>query len=168
MVPRFGFIVGSVALIASMFTREVQAGGGQIIQLVDSTNFCTFLPPAGSTDRIISNTEWNAQAYCMGNTPEATNANKLPDGFILSAHYVATDDYVQITGQIDPSKAQLDPSDDGGQYDIKAPNGASCVGYDFFVNLIEPTGDTYCIRCCVSDFILRNFYQIIVAPLAHT
>lgn len=107
---RLGYLFGSLALLAA----KVSAGGGQIAQVVDATNFCTFLPPTDSTDRLISDTEWNAQAFCMGNTPQAVNANPMPAGFIQSAHFVATDDYVQVTGQIDPSKANLDPNDQGG------------------------------------------------------
>ncbi|CAO3694443.1 unnamed protein product [Rhizopus stolonifer] len=143
MLIRFGVIFSAVSLLTSVVNAS-----GQIIQIVDSTNFCTFLPPTSETDRLISDTEWNANAFCMGNTPKATGAEKIPSGFIQSAHYVKTDNYVQITGQIDPSKANLDSSDDGGQYDIKAPNGASCAGWDYFVNLIEPSGNDYCIRCC--------------------
>lgn len=114
MVARLGYIAGSLSLWAMLLVQQVNAGGGQIIEIVDATDFCTFLPPPDSTDRLISDTEWNGQAFCMGSTSKATNANSMPDGFIQSAHYVATDNYVQVTGQIDPTKANLDPTDDGG------------------------------------------------------
>lgn len=94
-------------------SQQAQAAK-QVAQVVDATNFCTFLPPVDETDRMISDTEWNAQAFCMGNTPEADSGGSIPDGFIQSAHFVATDDYVQITGQIDPTKANLDIKDWGG------------------------------------------------------
>lgn len=87
-------------------------------QVVDSQNFCVFLPPKGEMDKPLSDNEWDSEAYCMGNTPGAKNANKLPDGFIQSAHYVATDAYVQVTGQFDPTKIGLNPLDDGGQCDV--------------------------------------------------
>jgi hypothetical protein len=143
---------------AALLTSYVNAYG-MVAQIVDANNFCVFLPPNDSTDRIISDTEWNAQAFCLGDAPDATNAGKLPSGFIQSAHYVATDAYVQVTGQIDPSKANLDSNDDGGQYDIKAPTGSTCAGWKYYVNLIEPSGSTYCIRCCVSPnlYILFKF-----------
>ncbi|KAI8097206.1 uncharacterized protein BX664DRAFT_383518 [Halteromyces radiatus] len=126
----------------------VSAGGGMIAQVVDSTNFCVFLPPPGQMSAPLSDNEWDSQAYCLGSTPQATNANTLPDGFIQSAHYVATDSYVQVTGQIDPSKVGLNPTDEGGQCDIMAPKGSSCAGWQYYVNLIEPAGNTYCMRCC--------------------
>lgn len=94
-------------------SQQAQAAN-QRAQVVDATNFCTFLPPVDEADREISDTEWNAQAFCMGDTPEAESAGAIPDGFIQSAHFVATDDYVQITGQIDPTKANLDIKDWGG------------------------------------------------------
>lgn len=134
-----------VTLIASYVSAY-----GQIAQVVDAKNFCVFLPPADSVDRGIADTEWNAQAFCIGKAPLATNAGKLNSGFIQSAHYLATDKYVQVTGKIDPSKARLNVTDEGGQYDIKAPKGSSCAGWKFYVNLVEPAGNTYCMRCCVS------------------
>jgi hypothetical protein len=135
----------SVALLASYVNAY-----GQIAQVVDAKNFCVFLPPNDSVDRNISDAEWEAQAFCIGNAPQATNAGTLASGFIQSAHYLSTDQYVQITGQINPSTAKLNVTDEGGQMDIKAPKGSSCVGWKYYVNLIEPAGNTYCIRCCVS------------------
>ncbi|KAG2174273.1 hypothetical protein INT43_004296 [Umbelopsis isabellina] len=126
------------------------ASAQQIVQIVDSTDFCLFMPTPGQEDMNISDSEQDATVYCLGNAPDATGAGKLPSGFILSAHYVSTSDYVQITGQINPAAAGLNVTDDGGQYDVAAPNGASCSGYQYFVQLIEPSGNDYCIRCCNS------------------
>jgi hypothetical protein len=140
----------SIALLSS----NVHAYG-QIAQVVDADNFCVFLPPDDSVDRGISDTEWNAQAFCVGSAPLAKNAGKLNSGFIQSAHYLATDQYVQVTGQIDPLKARLNATDEGGQMDIKAPKGSSCAGWKYYVNLIEPVGHTFCMRCCVSKIRLQ-------------
>ncbi|KAJ2960096.1 hypothetical protein NQZ79_g4488 [Umbelopsis isabellina] len=127
------------------------ASAQQIVSIVDSTDFCLFMPTPGQEDMNISDSEQDATVYCLGNAPQATGAGKLPSGFILSAHYVSTSDYVQITGQINPTAGGLNATDDGGQYDIAAPNGASCAGYQYFVQLIEPSGNDYCIRCCNSE-----------------
>ena len=142
-------LLTSVAVLASYVNAY-----GQIAQVVDANNFCLFLPPSDSANRNIADTEWNAQAFCMGSTPFAKNAGKLDSGFIQSAHYLATDKYVQVTGKINPSKARLDATDEGGQYDIKAPKGSSCYGWKYYVNLIEPAINTYCMRCCVSVLFL--------------
>ncbi|KAI8081437.1 uncharacterized protein BX664DRAFT_340392 [Halteromyces radiatus] len=136
-----------LATVPMVMTMALQVSA-QVSQVVDANNFCVYLPPPDSTNRNIADTEWNAQAYCLGSTPLAAKANKMPDGFIQSAHFVATNEYVQVTGQIDPAKANLNVTDDGGQMDIAAPKGSSCAGWKFYVNMIEPTGNTYCMRCC--------------------
>lgn len=145
MFARLTTVIATICLLSS----TVKASG-QIAQVVDATNFCVFLPPNSETNRNIADTEWDANAFCMGSTPGATGADKLPDGFITSAHYVATDAYVQVTGMMDYTKANLNGTDEGGQYDIKAPTGSSCAGWSYYVNLIEPVSNTYCIRCCVN------------------
>ncbi|KAI8086860.1 uncharacterized protein B0P05DRAFT_487170, partial [Gilbertella persicaria] len=136
-------LIVSMTLLASFVNAY-----GQIAQVVDANNFCVFLPPNDSADRNIADTEWNAQAFCLGNAPLAKNAGKLNSGFIQSAHFLQTDKYIQVTGQINPSKAKLNVTDEGGQMDIKAPKGSSCAGWKYYVNLIEPAGKTFCMRCC--------------------
>ena len=144
-------MVNNLALIASAsFLSSFVNAYGMIAQVVDANNFCVFLPPANSKNRNIADTEWEGQAFCLGNTPKATKAGKLNSDFIQSAHYLATDKYVQVTGQMDPSKQKLNATDDGGQFDVKAPKGSSCAGWKYYVNLIEPVTKTYCMRCCVS------------------
>jgi hypothetical protein len=143
MLLRFTSIIATIGLLSASVNAY-----GMIAQVVDATDFCVFLPPDDATDRIISDSEWDANAFCMGSTPQATGAGTLPSGFIRSAHFVKTDAYVQITGQIDYTKANLVGTDGGGQMDIKAPTGSSCAGWSYYVNLIEPSTNTYCIRCC--------------------
>ncbi|KAI8146660.1 hypothetical protein BJV82DRAFT_599366 [Fennellomyces sp. T-0311] len=139
-----------LALAATSYAQTVSDNPYITLEVKDATNFCTFLPPADSVDRNIASTEYIANVYCMGSTPQAKAVGKLADGFIQSAHFLATDSYVQVTGQIDPVKGNLNATDEGGQYDIVMPKGAVCVGWKHFVNLIEPAGNTYCIRCCHS------------------
>jgi hypothetical protein len=139
----------TTALIA--VAAATVASAQQITSVVDSTDFCLFMPQPGQEDMNISDSESSATVYCLGTAPKATGAGTLPSGFILSAHFVSTSDYVQVTGQINPAAAGLNVSDDGGQYDVAAPSGASCAGYQYFVQLIEPSGNDYCIRCCNSE-----------------
>lgn len=146
MLVRFTSIATTISLLVATVSAK-----GQIAQVIDANNFCVFLPPSDSTNRIISDTEWNANAFCLGNNPLATGAEKLASGFIKSAHYLKTDTYVQVTGQMDYTKENLVGTDGGGQMDVRAPMGSSCAGWKFYVNLIEPESNTYCMRCCNDD-----------------
>ncbi|EUC55074.1 cytochrome P450 family protein, partial [Rhizoctonia solani AG-3 Rhs1AP] len=63
---------------------------------------------------------------------------------------------VQLTGCIRPElSSQLNPGDGGGQYDSSGgegglgnPQGSVCLGYNHYVELVEPAGRRACIRCC--------------------
>ncbi|KAG9324584.1 hypothetical protein KVV02_005117 [Mortierella alpina] len=122
------------------------AAQGQIASLDAADNYCFFLPPMVGGD--IAQNEDSAIAFCNKANPKAPEAKIFPDGFVLSAHWASSDSWVQITGQIDPAKYNLNPCDAGGQYDIRAPVGASCAGFSHFVNVIEPTDGVYGMKCC--------------------
>ncbi|KAI7825293.1 hypothetical protein BC939DRAFT_386935, partial [Gamsiella multidivaricata] len=135
------FLAASAALMAIGTSAQ-----GQIASLDSDSNYCFFLPPMAGGD--IAANEDSAIAFCNQANPKAPGAKVFPDGFVLSAHWATGDGWVQITGQIDPTKYNLNPCDQGGQYDIRAPVGASCAGYSAFVNVIEPYDGVYGMRCC--------------------
>jgi hypothetical protein len=78
----------------------------------------------------------------------------------------------------------LNVTDEGGQMDVAArkfaylsrtwlvltpsfhikAKGSSCADWKLYVNMIEPTTKTYCMRCCVS----RKSYHIPVFVLTLT
>ncbi|KAG0043537.1 hypothetical protein BGZ83_011288 [Gryganskiella cystojenkinii] len=121
---------------------------GQIASLDSADNYCFFLPPMVGGD--IAANEDAAIAFCNKANSKAPGAKIFPEGFVLSAHWATSDSWVQITGQIEPSKYSLNPCDAGGQYDIQAPVGATCAGYNHFVNVIEPIDGVYGMRCCMN------------------
>ncbi|KAF9949932.1 hypothetical protein BGZ72_008318 [Mortierella alpina] len=94
--------------------------------------------------------EDDAVAFCNTAIDSAPGARTLPKGLITKVNFVHnTDkDYVQITGTMAPAAYQLSTSDEGGQYDNKAPVGAVCAGYSSFVQITEPQNGRYCLRCC--------------------
>ncbi|KAG0334146.1 hypothetical protein BG000_008599 [Podila horticola] len=96
----------------------------------------------------IAANEDQAIAFCNKPNAKAPGAKIFPDGFVQSAHFASGDGWVQITGQINPAGYSLNPCDAGGQYDIKAPVGATCAGYGYFVNVIEPEVGEYGMKCC--------------------
>ncbi|KAK3832409.1 MAG: hypothetical protein J3R72DRAFT_404594 [Linnemannia gamsii] len=130
---------------ATTFLASTSAQG-QIASLDSADSYCFFLPPMVGGD--IAANEDSAIAFCNKPNAKAPGAKVFPDGFVVSTHWATGDGWVQITGQIEPSKYSLNPCDAGGQYDIRAPVGASCAGYAHFVNVIEPTDGLYAMRCC--------------------
>ncbi|KAI9244098.1 hypothetical protein BY458DRAFT_447952, partial [Sporodiniella umbellata] len=75
----------------------------------------------------------------------------FPESYILSAHYVSTDSYSQVTGTMNPAAYNMSTTDFGGQYDNRDLPQHTCNGLKYFVNLVEPNGGTFCIRCCNSS-----------------
>ncbi|KAG0240575.1 hypothetical protein BGW41_006836 [Actinomortierella wolfii] len=134
----------SVAISAA--TASPIAKHGQIVAIENSNDWCMMMPPTKGGH--IAPSEVNAIAFCTKNMKDAPGAQVFPAGFIQSAHFKSGDHWVQVTGLIDRSKYDLDPQDEGGQYDIKSPVGSACAKYNYFVNLIEPSDNRYCIRCC--------------------
>ncbi|KAF8554129.1 hypothetical protein OG21DRAFT_1509272 [Imleria badia] len=60
---------------------------------------------------------------------------------------------LQITGCMDASKFPFADNDDGGQFDVRYPNGAQCTfgGYGAsFIEQVEPSANRFCLRCCQS------------------
>ena len=116
------------------------------VYVLSETDFCSFLPREPGEN--IGESEDDAIPFCTKSNPDTPGVNIFPSGFIKSANFAKGDGFVQITGTIHREKYDLKKSDGGGQYDTKAPNGASCVGFKKFVNLIEPDDEIFCIRCC--------------------
>ncbi|KAG0761739.1 hypothetical protein G6F62_006067 [Rhizopus arrhizus] len=115
------------------------------IQLLSDTAFCSFLPHDPGVD--IATTEAQGKPFC---TNSSLGGFTFPDGFIQTAHFLKTANYTQVTGTMDPAAYNMSTSDDGGQYDNRDQGQHTCNDLKYFVNLIEPNGGTFCIRCCKS------------------
>ncbi|KAI0248000.1 hypothetical protein BJV78DRAFT_1240972 [Lactifluus subvellereus] len=102
---------------------------------------------------LVSDAEMDAEAFCAPGSSNYLCQNRMPDGFITAASFESADDnsWIQVTGCLDASKFQLDPSDTGGQLDVRFPNGAQCTfggqGASF-IQLVEPALNRFCLRCC--------------------
>ncbi|KAK4509610.1 Arf GTPase arf1 [Mucor velutinosus] len=119
------------------------SSSGYDIHLKSDTAFCSFMPPHPGDN--VGATENNGIPFCTNAT---LGGQVFPQGFIKTAHFLNTTDYAQVTGTIDRAAYQLDPNDGGGQYDNMDIKNVTCNGYKFFVNLIEPDANVFCIRCC--------------------
>ncbi|KAF9566181.1 hypothetical protein EC968_003834 [Mortierella alpina] len=146
MIFNKSFLVSSLVLTILSVTSAAPQVKGQTGAIISQSDFCLFLPPMYGGN--IAANEDRAVAFCTKPLATAPKAGILPRGFIKSAHFVKGKDYVQVTGRMDGKKYGLSKKDGGGQYDIKAPRGARCHGYDHFVELVEPDTNIYCIRCC--------------------
>jgi hypothetical protein len=139
------------ALFAAVFATLVSAlptkrAPKYSIQVNSGTAFCSFVPPTPGAD--VGGTENDGIPMC---TSSSLGGAQFPAGFIKSAHYASTSTYAQVTGRIDRTKYSLKASDGGGQYDNKDIHGVTCNGWNYFVNLIEPDANVFCIRCCKSQ-----------------
>ncbi|KAF9578182.1 hypothetical protein BGW38_006160 [Lunasporangiospora selenospora] len=124
---------------------------GQTAAVISNKEYCIFLPREYGGN--IAESEDDAVAFCNVAIATAPEARTLPQGFIKTVHFVknTSKNYVQVTGRFDRSKYGLSSSDEGGQYDIKAPNGSKCAGYPYYVQITEPDDQIYCMRCCKNN-----------------
>ncbi|KAI7861662.1 hypothetical protein BDF14DRAFT_286883 [Spinellus fusiger] len=137
---------------------------GLTLNIENAANFCLFLPSSpgnkdGNNGQIdndaIADSEKNAVVFCTTPNVNAPGARIFPDGFIKSATYQTNSaaGFVQIIGTMDRDAYSLSSKDGGGQYDnhgAGSPPKSSCSGYSYYVNMIEPNGNDFCIRCCQS------------------
>lgn len=110
---------------------------GKTIVLKSVEEYCLFLPRLpGQT---IGDSEDSAVAYCNKPISTAPNARILSSAFVrnLNFWHNTNKEFVQITGLFNRRSYRLNRHDGGGQYDIKAPHGAKCYGYPYFVELVE-------------------------------
>ncbi|KAI7859084.1 hypothetical protein BDC45DRAFT_422261, partial [Circinella umbellata] len=111
-------------------------------------DFCLFLPPEPGLE--VAPYETEGIPFCHS-ANEVPGAQQFSEGFITTAHYTKNSTYVQVTGYLDRTKYNLQANDGGGQYDNHGhgkPTGATCSGYNYFVTMIEPSDNRFCIRCC--------------------
>ncbi|KIY43120.1 hypothetical protein FISHEDRAFT_78776 [Fistulina hepatica ATCC 64428] len=90
---------------------------------------------------LVSDAEDDGVAFCtpaqaQANDPDHPCTYVMQDGFVTAAA-VETSLGVQVTGCIDPALSTLQPSDDGGQFDVCFPNGAQCTFGAYGANFIE-------------------------------
>ncbi|KAL8279129.1 hypothetical protein RQP46_008385 [Phenoliferia psychrophenolica] len=104
------------------------------------------MPPDPTTENLVD-AEAIAVAYCFN---PYNNTRPMPDGFIKTAHFRNTSDYVQISGTFDWTVMNLNPYDCGGEYDnhgaegLGNPVGAHVDGGDNWWDSNESESLPYC------------------------
>ncbi|EKM57734.1 uncharacterized protein PHACADRAFT_26327 [Phanerochaete carnosa HHB-10118-sp] len=89
---------------------------------------------------LVSDAESDGVSFCTPASGDSTCAGRrMVEGFIVAAAVKHADDgsWIQVTGCIDPTKSSLDPSDTGGQMDVRFPNGAQCTFGGYGASFIE-------------------------------
>ncbi|SCZ94807.1 BZ3500_MvSof-1268-A1-R1_Chr12-1g03671 [Microbotryum saponariae] len=132
-----------------------ETGLGRQAHVRSPTDFCLFMPPDPVTENLVD-AEADAVAYCFN----AVNGTRpMPDGFVQTAHFRKTADYVQVSGTYDWRKMNLNPYDCGGEYDNHGPSGkgnpvgaAIDGGQDFFQFLGS------CDTVGVGQFVIRSCF----------
>ncbi|ORY97462.1 hypothetical protein BCR43DRAFT_489809 [Syncephalastrum racemosum] len=143
-----GLLAASLASASPELVRRQDDGSGPQIYLNSESDFCLFLPPQPGLE--VATHEDDGIPFCTtaGAVP---NAQAFPQGFLTTAHYQQTDSYQQITGFFNRDAYQLQAGDGGGQYDNHGagkPINAACRNYEYFLSIIEPSDNRFCIRCC--------------------
>ncbi|KAF9274708.1 hypothetical protein BGZ68_000422 [Mortierella alpina] len=127
-------------------TQNLKKAKHITVAITDENNFCTMLTGYGVKD--VASHEGCAEVYCHGEVVD--DGHPMPEGYILSSHFEQTDHYVQITGCMNSAVWGQHPKDDGGQMDSHGWP-FHCKNYKKFVSLLEPSTNTYCVRCCDKD-----------------
>lgn len=143
-----GLLAAALASASPELARRQDNGSGPQVYLNSESDFCLFLPPQPGLE--VAPHENDGIPFCTtaGAVP---NAQAFPQGFLTTAHFQQTDSYQQITGYFNRDAYQLQASDGGGQYDNHGagkPVNAACRNYEYFLSIIEPSDNRFCIRCC--------------------
>ncbi|KAM0786022.1 hypothetical protein ACM66B_006837 [Microbotryomycetes sp. NB124-2] len=159
----------SVVVSGTTYPPPSYTGMGRRMQIVSPTDFCLLAPPDPTTQNLVD-AEADAVAYCLGQAFNDTRP--MPDYFIKSAHVRRTPDYIQVSGEYQWTRLNLNPADCGGEYDNHGPSGkgnpvgadvmaafqpnsnATTLAHDFaqFLGHCDiPDHGIFCLRACTGD-----------------
>ncbi|KAG0029856.1 hypothetical protein BGZ81_003346 [Podila clonocystis] len=146
---KFSVMTFVLALLSA--ASDAQDQPSKTVVVTSNTHFCLFFPPFYCHGGIAAN-EHRAVAFCT--QPHSPGVFwPIPVDFIRTAHFRSNTQrkWIQVTGRIRRQKYCLSSRDQGGQNDKKHPPGAKCAGYPYFVQLMEPNENIFCIRCCMIE-----------------
>ncbi|KAB5591979.1 putative effector protein [Ceratobasidium theobromae] len=132
-----------------------------IVYVTDVNTFCLMMPRFPYMKIGDSEQPGHTKTYCSVNGRYDRNGQGLLNPMFFSnieykyGYGQKGGRYVQLTGCIRPETlSRLNPTDQGGQYDSSGndgkgmPPGSQCLGYNHYVELVEPAQKRICIRCC--------------------
>ncbi|CAE7200248.1 unnamed protein product [Rhizoctonia solani] len=140
---------------------EARAAPDNTVYVTDANKYCIIVPRDAHTNIGDSEHPGGMKTYCSANGRYDNSQGKLPDNFWSNIAFKSGTSsrgarYAQLTGCIRPETlSRLNPDDGGGQYDSSGgdggqgnPQGSVCLGYNHYVELIEPADRRACIKCC--------------------
>ncbi|SOV07354.1 uncharacterized protein UDID_05202 [Ustilago sp. UG-2017a] len=141
-------------------------GKGRTININSASDFCLLMPPDPTKDNVVD-AEAIAVAYCINPT---NGTRPMPDGFIKTAHFRRTPQYVQISGVYDPAVMNLGNNDCGGEYDSEGaegvgnPVGVTMRNGNYFTQFVGacdiPGRPLFCMRMCPNYEYCKNTYDM--------
>jgi len=132
-----------------------------IVYVTNADKFCIIVPRDAHTNVGDSEHPGGMKTYCSPDGRYSSQQGQLPADFWSNVEFQTGygpggGRYAQLTGCIRPENlSRLNPGDAGGQYDSSGgaggqgnPQGSVCLGYNHYVELVEPAGPRACIKCC--------------------
>jgi hypothetical protein len=153
--------LGAVSTPSTDNALHARAAADNIVYITDANKFCMIVPRDAHTNIGDSERPGGMKTYCSAAGRYDNSQGKLPDQWWSKVNFKTGTGknggrYAQLTGCINPEKlSRLNPDDGGGQYDSSGgdggrgnPEGSVCLGYNHYVELIEPSDRRACIKCC--------------------
>lgn len=140
---------------------EARQAVDNIVYVTDSNLFCMIMPRNAHTNIGDSEVPGGMKTYCSPAGRYSPDQGQLPPDFWSNVEFKSGTSsrgarFAQLTGCIRPEKLdRLNVNDGGGQYDSSGgaggqgnPQGSKCLGYNHYVELVEPADKRACIKCC--------------------
>jgi len=161
----FQYALVAIALFVPSGVLASPSSGKQsvdnIVYVTSADKFCMIVPRQPHTDIGVSEQPGGMKTYCSPAARYSSQQGQLPPDFWSNVAFESGSSssggrYAQLTGCIRPEKlSRLNVNDAGGQYDSSGgvggrgnPQGSVCLGYNHYVELVEPAGRRACIKCC--------------------
>ncbi|KAK7044061.1 hypothetical protein VNI00_007776 [Paramarasmius palmivorus] len=142
-------------------TLEARQSADNIVYVTDANKYCMIMPRDAHTNIGDSEHPGGMMTYCSEAGKYDNSQGTIPNGFWKNVEFKSGISergarFAQLTGCIRPELVdRLNPSDAGGQYDSNGgdggrgnPRDSVCLGYNSYVELVEPAGPRACIKCC--------------------
>jgi len=132
-----------------------------VVYVTDLDFFCMIMPRDPHTNIGDSKHPGGMKTYCSSHGRYSSQQGQLPVDFWNGVEFETGGGsnggrFAQLTGCINPATlSRLNPADAGGQYDSSGgvdgqgiPQGSICLGYNHYVEVVEPARSRACIKCC--------------------